>query len=313
MKKLYSLLIPFLTCGICEAQNLVPNGDFEQFSSCPTGYSQLYNALFWINPSSNATPDYFNQCNPSLVGVPANSWGYQTAHSGVAYGGGILYYANFTAREYVEVPLISSLITNNCYHFEMYINVAGKCKYSTDAIGIYFSDPIVTGIPNSLPLPFTPQINNGFGNIPDTLNWTLISGNYIAQGGEEYLIIGNFKDDINTNAILINNSGTLNMAYIYIDDVSLSPCTGTSEENQDSEINICPNPFSDKLNITSKGNEPVEISLYDVTSRKIYNQSFTNSTTINTAHLSKGIYIYELRNNSEGSGGVVKKGKLVKD
>lgn len=72
---------------------------------------------------------------------------------------------------------------------------------------------------------------------------------------------------------------------------------------------LFPNPFTDKINITVKRNELVEVSLYDVTSRKIVNQSFTNSTSINTEQLSKGIYIYEVRNKN----GVIKKGKVVKD
>jgi hypothetical protein len=76
-----------------------------------------------------------------------------------------------------------------------------------------------------------------------------------------------------------------------------------------SSIELFPNPFSDKLNITLKRNERVEVIIYDITSRKIFNQTFTNSISINTEELSKGIYIYEVRNKN----GVIKKGKVVKD
>jgi hypothetical protein len=79
--------------------------------------------------------------------------------------------------------------------------------------------------------------------------------------------------------------------------------------NSKSCLSVFPNPVTDKLTITSKTNEPLEITLFDLTSRKLLQQQFTNSTSINTSNLSKGIYIYELRNKN----GVIKKGKVIKD
>jgi hypothetical protein len=85
--------------------------------------------------------------------------------------------------------------------------------------------------------------------------------------------------------------------------------TGTNEIKSEEEMVLFPNPFLDKLNITIKQNEIVEINLYDVTARKIFNQSVTNSTSINTEQLSKGIYFYEFKNKS----GILKNGKVVKE
>lgn len=85
--------------------------------------------------------------------------------------------------------------------------------------------------------------------------------------------------------------------------------TGVEEANISvKRLNINPNPFSDKITITTKTTEQLEASLYDVTSRRILNQTFTNSTSINTEQLAKGIYIYEVRNKN----GVIKNGKVVK-
>jgi hypothetical protein len=86
--------------------------------------------------------------------------------------------------------------------------------------------------------------------------------------------------------------------------VSISEIKNTGED-----IKIIPNPFFDLLNIIAKRNELVEINLFDVTARKIFKQSFTNSTSINTSQLAKGIYFYQVRNKN----GVVKKGKVVKE
>lgn len=78
-------------------------------------------------------------------------------------------------------------------------------------------------------------------------------------------------------------------------------------------MTISPNPFTDKINLISNNKELSEIILYDITSRNLLQQKFTNSISLNTEQLSKGIYIYEVRNNPDKSGGVVKKGKVVKE
>ncbi len=74
-------------------------------------------------------------------------------------------------------------------------------------------------------------------------------------------------------------------------------------------ISVFPNPFNDLINIKANENELMEIILYDVLTRKIFNQSFTNSISLNTEQFANGIYIYEIRNKN----GVIKKGKVVKE
>jgi len=314
MNKLCCLIITFSTCGVCEAQNLVSNGDFEQYVGCPNNVGQIDSCLFWFKPTWGTT-DYFNQCsNPSPAGVPVhNLSGYQFANSGGAYAAIILYEIDLgsgTYREYLEVQLTSALIANDCYHFEMFVNLTNNCLYATDTFSIYFSDSSINGITNWDVLPFIPQIKISNGINSDTLNWNLMESNYNAVGGEQYVIIGNFNSDTNTNLLLLNPSGTFEPgAYYYIDDVALTPCTSIEEQTENNAIKIFPNPFSNKINMATKRNEFVEVTLFDVTARKIFKQSFTNSTSINTEQLAKGIYLYEVRNKN----GVIKKGKVVKD
>jgi hypothetical protein len=312
MNKLCWLIGVFFTCMSSEAQNLVPNGDFEQYSGCPTGFQQIDSTLFWFNPSSCGTPDYFNQCaNPSGVGVPDNYYGFQQGHSGGGYSGIVLYstigmFSN--SREYIEVPLLSPLISSQCYHFEMYVSLANYfSSITTDDIGVYFSNIAIIGVNNCHPLPYTPQIINSTGFFTDTLNWTLVSGDYTALGGESYLIIGNFKNDFNTDTLYLNNTNA-QWIFVFIDDVSLSICTGINELKENSLI-IFPNPFSDNLNIYLDKDVPAEITLYDIASRKIMHKKFTNSVSLNTEPLAKGLYLYEVRSKD----GSCKKGKVVKD
>jgi hypothetical protein len=85
--------------------------------------------------------------------------------------------------------------------------------------------------------------------------------------------------------------------------------TGINENDQTENNIILPNPFNNFLSITTSDNRLYKITLYDITSRKLLQQSFTNSTSLNTSQLSKAIYIYELRTKN----GVIKNGKVVKD
>jgi hypothetical protein len=218
--------ILFLFSGlITQAQNLITNGNFEAYTTCPNGVAKLHYCTGWFTPSTNSpfnsgTPDYFNQCNTGNVGVPFNGAGYQMAYDGVAYAGLDIAKSN---REYIETSFSSPLIADTVYYFAIYVNSTARCKYFTDALGFYFSATAITGVNNSSPLPYIPQINNTTGYLNDTAGWTLVSGNYTAVGGEQYVIIGNFKSNANTNLIINDSTSVVNTAYIYVDGASIRP------------------------------------------------------------------------------------------
>ena len=86
-------------------------------------------------------------------------------------------------------------------------------------------------------------------------------------------------------------------------------CTvGNSEYEYISESHLFPNPFNEELNISVNFNGESEIILYDIAGRRLLQQQFNNTISINTAYLAKGIYLYEVRqkNNLCSAGKVVK-------
>jgi OOP family OmpA-OmpF porin len=314
MKKLLILICIWIS-GICSGQELVPNGGFEQYSSCPSYISQLYQANSWTL-ANQGSADYFNQCSDpnawNAVSVPSNLFGYQPAHNGGGYVGISLngFSQVYSYREYVQVPLLSPLNAKACYHFEMYINLGDLCKYTTHDLGVYFSNTLLTYTNTNLNLPLTPQISNMPNNRPDTLNWTLVGGTYTAVGGEKYLTIGNFKSDTNADTINVNQYPGYGFTYIYIDDVSLKPCSTVNiTEQTEQPLALYPNPITDKLKIELKNNEPTEITLYDLSLKELFQQTFTNAATINIEQLSNGMYFYEVRNKN----GIIKNGKVIKE
>ena len=85
--------------------------------------------------------------------------------------------------------------------------------------------------------------------------------------------------------------------------------TGTEELLADNlPIEISPNPATNTLLVNTNSNEPSELILYDITSRKILEANFTATLSLNIESLAQGIYLYEIRTKE----GVLKNGKIIK-
>ncbi|MBP6722109.1 MAG: T9SS type A sorting domain-containing protein [Bacteroidia bacterium] len=302
------------------AQNLVPNPSFEQYTSCPNSQNQLYKAVPWMNPSTGlpgtqtGTPDYFNECSYMYVPVPRNLCGFQWARTGSGYAGIHLWASNpDSVREYIEVPLTAPLTAGECYHFEMYFNHANYYQYTCANLGVYFSDTAVTGVNNFFPLPFQPQIVNPSTNVADTLNWTLMSGDYLAEGGESYIIIGNFDDEAHTDTLHTNPSVPVGAAYIYIDDVSLiptTPCnvTGT-HATVETQVLVFPNPAHSEVHIVTPSAGNAQFMLLDIAGRSVLQTTFQGEVSLNLSELPIGIYFYRVL----CTDGSIKSGRLIKE
>ncbi len=85
--------------------------------------------------------------------------------------------------------------------------------------------------------------------------------------------------------------------------------TGINEQDINELTFVFPNPITDNLIVNIDNYELTEIILYDLSSRKLLQQTFTNSTTVNTEQLAKGMYFYIVRNRN----GVIKTGKVIKE
>lgn len=123
----------------------------------------------------------------------------------------------------------------------MYISLANKSKYGFSNIGmlfskdsIYLSDSVIYA---------NPQIFWDKSPIVDTLNWVKITGEFVANGYENFLTIGYFQKEINSDTFQIQAGATEwqeNIyGYFYIDSVSLIEI----EEVESCDLNL-PNVFS---------------------------------------------------------------------
>ena len=260
------VIILLFVCLANQAQiNLVPNYSFEDtIGDCQSQMivSNLVSSVKnWHTCTSNTTPDYYNTCAnaiiyPNICTVPYNTRSYQTPHTGNAYLGIGTYFALNSSDssqvevEYISVKLKQSLRANTCYYAEFYTSLGNISKLAINQIGLLLSQNTFTTATGSFTNTIQPQVQwDTTKYFTDTLNWVKISGKFIAQGGEQYLTIGNFKDGLHLKKKTVNSnfipafgtvSGTF-FSYVLIDDVSLYELP--TPQLQSSYV-ICPNSDS---------------------------------------------------------------------
>jgi len=235
MKKIILFLIFFIFhFTFCYSQNLIYNGDFEIYDTCPSGMSvpgdyEIEHCLGW-HMASDGTSDYYNTCATigSNVNVPYSTTGYQWPLSGNGFMGLFCYVGDDNYREYIETKLNFCLQENVEYYIEFYVCLANHSYYGINRIGALFTNEELYQA-NWDYISAIPQIANPLNNIiTDTLNWTKISGTFIAHGGECYMTIGNFYDWNETDTI-ISNPNIGEATYYYVDGVILKKAKSNIE------------------------------------------------------------------------------------
>ena len=208
------ILLPcilFLLCVSVFGQNLVPNPDFHIFSSCPQNISSFTPANWYDPIFPAASSDYFHTCsNSGQTSIPNNFFGFQDSDTGQAYAGLITYLDQSFYREYIQVELPESLIAGGCYEVKMTYN-RGDIASSSNNLGL-----AITVTPPNNYLTVQPQLEVTTV-ITDTENWNEEVINFVAEGGERFVTIGNFRNDANTTYV----PDAEIYAYYYIDFVSI--------------------------------------------------------------------------------------------
>lgn len=274
-KKLNIFLVLF-SIKIVAQVNLVPNYSFEDTVACPSGASQIYNALGWMNPSTsiNSNSDYFNSCNSSGLGIPTNGVGFQNAKTGNAYAGFYAFNLAFpNYYEYIETMLSDTLKKDTVYCVSFYLSLAEMSGYCTNNIGVYFSNNLVTTTTDIILV--TPQLVNTTVILSDKIEWMKVEWQYTALGGEKYITIGNFNSTFTSDTLYVGGA-VPDGSYYYIDDVFVGDCATVTTANI-----IIPNIFSPNNDNTN--------DFFKITSTKI--------TSLNCRIYNRwGILVGELKN-----------------
>ncbi len=230
---LFILFLPLFT----QAQNLIPNGGFEDENIC-TEYSKNCAPEAWIATS-----------------LRANYYFYDTpwAHTGSHFTGLIVgNRAHPSIRNFIRTQLLCRLQTGHQYKIEFYVR-ANSAVF--DSIGVYFSYTDFL-FDKRYFKNITPQlwVKDGIDSIhynPKT--WQRVNFIYTATGEEQFICIGNFKRGEYQG---IETAEFDNAYYCFLDDVSLTP--------KDIHEQFCPDYKTVEENIYNQNER------HDILERKIY-------------------------------------------
>lgn len=146
--------------------------------------------------------------------MPNNFQGHQPTVTGAAYAGAYARTFSGASREYVQARLLDTLEADVCYKISAWINLCDECC-AADQYGILLTESAA-----AFPIGSFPQVSWNGQFISDSVGWTHLLGYYTAIGNEEYITIGNFRLDSETQmdpACI----GPAAIAYYYIDEVSI--------------------------------------------------------------------------------------------
>ncbi len=343
MNKLCCLIGMFLTCNICNAQilciycydqndtisagvnNLVLNGGFEN-NNCIADTS-----IFCPNSSNYSC----NIANWICTGGGSSTYAclFDTILSTIVEGTNAVYFGNGSCKACSSIPYDTSCLNNiDCSVIGIPAGYPLNVPTFGDTVGLSLQQTITgLSVGQTYVLEFWAggesygglctkkgifTVDIGFGDTllreKPTEPTTGIGTRFIIE----------FNATSPSHTIKFTNWGHICTfcTELIIDDVrlytlaELSPsvphCTvGIDNLSSQNIENVFPNPLTNTLNVKIGDNEPSEIILYDIASRKIQQQKFTNTVSVNTEQLAKGIYVYEVRDKN----GLCKKGKVVKD
>ena len=289
--------------------NLVPNPSFEDTIFCPFSPGDVDGIEAWIKVTGSV--DYFNSCNGNLYSVPSNYVGEEFSQSGEGYVGLGPWADNFLFREFIGVSLDEPLDSGQRYLIKYHLSMADTVQYALRNFGAWFTE---AQPPNDLGvlLSAEPQvIYAGEAFLDDQDGWMTIEGSFIAEGGEQFLTLGNFDDDANTDTLFVVEQ-TSKSAYYYLDDVSVVEDTSYHVGVDDLSLQpsdyhkLYPNPNNGSFTLWLQ-TEELDVSnivVWNLTGQKVYTNTVTRGENQIDLDVSNGLYLYKItvNNSTEWTG-----------
>jgi hypothetical protein len=290
------------------AQNLVPNGSFEEGTNCPSFFGNLEEeCLFWYNSilteseEEATTPEWFFDCNEQNALNPPNvAFGYQEPADGFGYAGMSVFNELPTSppnyREIIGVELAQPLMQGQSYilMFKLARLFLPQQGIASNNFGCK-----LTSYPHFLTNSHAVDNTSLFkidSVITDTLNWLQVSFQFEADSNYSFIHFGNFYSDENTEFILDGDIG--GFSYMILDDVSLNQTTLNSKDIKKPNFQIGPNPVRDQIRIT--GLNAINYSsfrIYNSNGRlvKVVDKNDDKQSIIDVSSLPQGLYLLHIQ------------------
>jgi len=305
-----TLSVGLSVASASQSQNLVPNSSFEVFTmNCTSAAAAAYGYLEdWDYIMCSTPPGLMHACNNALnngSGVPQNALGYQNAHSGDAYAviSTLLVHSQGPAEDgnpqkYANVDLIEPLAADRLYCVRLWMNMADSSCYRTGAFHAF----IGYGVPNVCNYQDTAWDTHASVtwdiSTVDTSEWSLLEGEFVANGGETNLTLGafQFEDEIDSTFIADYSGlteGVLTSKY-FIDDVEVWACSvGWNEQRGQNAPSVYPNPATEHVTIQlPMASGKARVELLGADGRLVMGHLVSEgSIKLNVAQLPQGQYI----------------------
>lgn len=324
----FTLFIVFAVQGIahCQIINLVPNGSFEERIECIWNNSNVKDAPPWFNPMDpefqyQSTPDVFHECaivnevtcpypeNPTLdpwaVGVPTNVVGCEQPYDGAGYAGAFFFIPNYqlTAldgfREYLAVRLIEPLQEGMVYDVSMQLSLAERTTHAIWNVQVLFSADSLTQ-PTTSYMPYEPQLNGTPGDYIDNYDgWRKVEWAYTASGGEQFMYIGNFQPNSETDTLRVHSGSTFQhyfpATYYYIDDVRVEYEPLNVSYKEKTSTWLYPNPCDQTLNVVlGESQNMIQVWNHLGQLQNVQTKHNYGKICLDTSSLRPGIYIIRI-------------------
>jgi hypothetical protein len=262
---------------------------------CPYTAGQIWMVDNWL--SVKGSIDYFDTCGMGGYAIPSNLAGNQLAFHGNSYVGLAPWAKNLNnAREFLGVELTETLNEGHRYKLSLRLSMADSVSYAVREIGVVFTESQPSNDLMSL-FGLNPQILfQDSTSFSSQVDWMHLGGAFISNGTEQFLTIGNFLDDTETDTLLISNQISLS-AYYYIDSVSLIEDTtwrvGISELGYN-ELEVYPNPNSGRLtiDIPDLNGSHTEIGLHDLAGKLVARRRLYEGINTLEFQTQDGLYLY---------------------
>lgn len=238
MKKIFLLGTLALLGTLTFAQegddkNLVQNPSFEAISGKLKKLKQIKVAAEWDSPTALRADLYSTEKEGLPCSAPENQYGKESPYDGSNYAGIVMYsYNNKEPRTYLQSQLIAPLRKDVTYCIKFYVSLSDLSKYAVNNFGMYFSkegllleekgDIIIDKEKDRKYI----AVNTDNRVYNERYNWIPVCATYTATGKENFITIGNFFNNKETEYEKLKKMAGFNgtqipTSYYYIDQVEV--------------------------------------------------------------------------------------------
>src|SRR5690606_114255 len=99
-------------------------------------------------------------------------------------------------RHYLQGRLRKRLTAGKRYCVSFWVNLAECSKYAVKELSAYLDNGSIdtTTMCGAPQTQYTPQITWSGNPITDTANWVKVEGSFVANGTEQFITLGTYKD-----------------------------------------------------------------------------------------------------------------------